>query len=200
MGLPLGPTLANIFMCALEKCWLDDCPASFRPVFYQRYIDDTFLLFNHFSHVQLFLDYLNVQHISIEFTVERESNGRLSFLDCSVNRVKERFLTSLFRKPTFSGLGSSYFSFCSFRFKLNSISSLLSRGYKISSTYLDMREEFDFVRVFFTNNGFPLGLINSKIKKFLCKVFDPQSDVVSPVHKFYFTLPYFWISIREDEI
>ena len=84
-----------------------------------------------------------------------------------------------------------FFSFCSFCFKLNSISSLLSLGYTISSTYLDMCDEFDFLRLFFTNNGFPLSLINTRIKKFLCKIFVPQSIVVSSVTKFNFTLPYF---------
>ena len=54
MGLPLGPILANIFMCFIEKNWLNECPAAFRPVFYQRYIDDIFLLFKHSSHGQLF--------------------------------------------------------------------------------------------------------------------------------------------------
>ena len=33
MGLPLGPTLSNIFMCFMEKDWLNECPAEFRPVF-----------------------------------------------------------------------------------------------------------------------------------------------------------------------
>ena len=54
-----------------------------------------------------------------------------------------------------------------------------------------MCDEFDFLLSFFTNNGFRLSLINSRIKKFLCKIFVPQSDVVSSVNKFYFTLPYF---------
>ena len=38
----------------------------------------------------------------------------------------------------------NYFSFCSFRLKINFISSILSRSYKISSTYLGKHEEFDF--------------------------------------------------------
>ena len=54
-----------------------------------------------------------------------------------------------------------------------------------------MCDEFDFLRSFFTNNGFPLSLMNSRIKKFFFKIFLPQSDVVSSVNKIYFTLPYF---------
>ena len=52
MGLPLGPTFANIFMAFMETKWLDDCPLEFKPVYYRRYVDDSFLLFNDISHVE----------------------------------------------------------------------------------------------------------------------------------------------------
>ena len=45
MGSPLGPHLANIFMSHMEKKWLQDCPDSFKPVLYRRYVDDTFFTF-----------------------------------------------------------------------------------------------------------------------------------------------------------
>ena len=38
MGLPLGPTFTNIFMCHHETRWLEDCPSEFKPVLYRRYI------------------------------------------------------------------------------------------------------------------------------------------------------------------
>ncbi|XP_069992247.1 uncharacterized protein [Penaeus vannamei] len=50
MGSPLGPTLANIFMCHYEKIWLEDCPTSFKPCKYFRYVDDTLLLFRSSDH------------------------------------------------------------------------------------------------------------------------------------------------------
>ena len=118
---------------------------------------------------------------SVKFTVDRKANGRLSFLDCNVKHVNGKLLTSVHHKCMFLGLGC-IFLICFFHFKLNSISSLLSWGYKISSTNLDMHDEFDFLRLFLTNNGFPLSLINSRIKKFLFKIFVMQSDV-SPDNK-----------------
>ena len=45
MGSPLGPTLANIFLCHWEKIWLEDCPIDIKPHYYKRYVDDTFMLF-----------------------------------------------------------------------------------------------------------------------------------------------------------
>ena len=55
MGSPLGPTFANIFMCFLESLILDQCPESFKPIFYKRYVDDTFVLFKEESHATMFL-------------------------------------------------------------------------------------------------------------------------------------------------
>ena len=34
MGSPLGPTLANAFLCHHEKTWLDECPSEFKPIKY----------------------------------------------------------------------------------------------------------------------------------------------------------------------
>ena len=45
MGSPLDPTLVNIFLCYDETTWLKDCPKSFKPVYYKRYVDDFFVLF-----------------------------------------------------------------------------------------------------------------------------------------------------------
>ena len=81
MGSPLGPFLANIFLCQYETKWLNDCPLEFKPCFYRRYIDDTFLLFKSASHIPKFLHYLNSKHSSIKFTCDVETNSKLNFLD-----------------------------------------------------------------------------------------------------------------------
>ena len=45
MGSPLSPTFANIFLCHHETTWLKNCPKAFKPVYYKRYVDDIFVLF-----------------------------------------------------------------------------------------------------------------------------------------------------------
>ena len=67
MGSPLGPTLANIFLCHWEKTWLKKCPKQFSPLYYNRYIDDTFVLFSSEEHVKKFHKYLNSRHKNITF-------------------------------------------------------------------------------------------------------------------------------------
>ena len=62
MGSPLGPLFANIFLSFHEKSWLADCPSNFKPLFYRRYVDDCFLIFQSRDHVFPFLSYLNSKH------------------------------------------------------------------------------------------------------------------------------------------
>ena len=85
MGLPLGMTLANICMCFYKSTWLSACPAKFKPIFYRRSIDHTFLLFPHKDHSALFLDNLNHKHSNINITMECESCDKLPFLHCLVH-------------------------------------------------------------------------------------------------------------------
>ena len=40
MGSPLGPTLANDFLCHYEKICVNKCPSQFKPVVYKRYVDN----------------------------------------------------------------------------------------------------------------------------------------------------------------
>ena len=72
MGSCLGPSFANAFLCFHEAKWITDCPDSFKPVFYRRYVDDTFLLFSDSEHVTQFLNYLNSKHDNIKFTYDLE--------------------------------------------------------------------------------------------------------------------------------
>ena len=192
MGLPLGPSFANIFLCHHEQQWLSSCPQDFKPAHYFRYVDDTFLLFNQMSHAQKFLNYVNSKHPAIKFTIETENRNCLPFLDVNVRRFGNSFHTSVFRKPSFSGLTLSYFSFCCKQFKTNSIATLFHRAYNISSNLLYFSVEAEFVRNLFFSNGYPLSLIQSIFTKFMSSKTDPQDPVLTaPKKPAYFVIPYF---------
>ena len=51
MGSPLGPTLANVFLCHWEEIWVKKCPDKFKPVYYKRYIFTVFYLRSHQKNV-----------------------------------------------------------------------------------------------------------------------------------------------------
>ena len=64
-------------------------PSNFKPVFYRRYVDDTFVLFTDKFLIQ-FLNYINRQHDNINFTMETESNNSLSFLDVFIKKKQHQ--------------------------------------------------------------------------------------------------------------
>ena len=176
MGSCLGPSFANAFMCHHEEKWLDDCPESFKPLYYRRYVDDTFLIFEQASHAPEFLAYLNSKHNNIKFTSENEVDGSISFLDVKVTREGENFNTSIFRKPTSTGLGTHYLSFIPSLFKINAVKTLIHRCHTISSNWLNFDKEIKFLKIFFMNNGYPVSVFESAVSRYLDEKFEPKPN------------------------
>ena len=110
-GSPLGPTLDNIFLSHHEENWLNKCPIKFKPSFYRRYVDDIFVLFESSESADSFREYMSSKHQNINFTVEKENVGSLSFLHVKIYRKNGKFVISIYRKPTFSGIFTNYESF-----------------------------------------------------------------------------------------
>ena len=191
MGNPIAPVMANIFLCDLETRILDTCNPDFKPIFYRRYLDDTFVIFKEEHHASLFLNHLNNIHQNIKFTIERETNRQLPFLDMSISRLNNKLSSSIFRKKTFTGLGTSYFSSVPFIFKLNAIKTLLHRAYHLSSHINSFTLELDFLRNFFKTNGYPSGLIENVFRKFLNNVFSPPAPVsLAKKEEIFIQLPF----------
>ena len=100
MGSPLGPTLANAFLCFYEKTWLEKCPPEFKPVFYRRYVDDIFALLKSTDHLVKFRNYFSTFHPNMSFPFEEEKKGKMSFLDVEISRENGKFVTTVYLKPT----------------------------------------------------------------------------------------------------
>ena len=106
MVYPLGPILANIFVGFQER--FERFP---KPFIYLRYVDDTFVSFWSPNDALSFFDKLNKLHSSFTFTIEEKNNYKLAFLDVLVDRCNSSLFTSVYRKPTFTGLYLSWHSF-----------------------------------------------------------------------------------------
>ena len=133
MGSPLGPTMANVFLSFYQMKWLEQCPNEFKSVFYRRYVDDIFGLFESAQHLSKFHAYLNTCHPNMSFSFEQQINDKLSFLDVEVSRKQDKFVTSVYRKPTFSGVYTHFDSFLPEVYEFGIIYTLAYRGFKICS-------------------------------------------------------------------
>ena len=191
MGGCLSPILANIFMCYNEEKWLSSCPEDFKPVFYRRYVDDTFLLFQDKSHAPLFKEYLNSKHPNITFTSECEDNNQLPFIGVNIKHHGNGFQTSVYRKQTDTGLGMNYLSCVSSSFKPNSILTLLHRCFSICSNWSLFESEIKFLQNYYISNRFPLAVFRRTVRKFINKVRNPPAPSFNvPREKQFISLPF----------
>ena len=177
MGSPLGPALANAFLCHHEKSWLDDCPLSFAPIFYARYVDDIFVLLRSNDHVARLSTYFSSKHPNIRFTFEAEKNNRLPFLDVDVYRENDKFSTTVHRKDTFSGVFTNFKSFLPDVYKKGLVATLLHRAYMINSSYSSLHTEIEKLKRIFGKNGYPVNFVDKCILKFFNKIHEKKEMV-----------------------
>ena len=182
---------ANVFMCHFENIWLENCPAHFKPIVYRRFVDDTFLLFRTKDHVEKFKNYINKQHKNIKFTSGIEESCSLSFLDITITRENNKFVTSVYRKPTFSGIFTNFESFIPEMHKRGLIETLLHRCFRLCSSYENFHWEIETLKSIFKHNNYPQNFVNQCIKKFLSKVFiKKELNFMVPKKELILVLPY----------
>ncbi|CAF4367802.1 unnamed protein product, partial [Rotaria sordida] len=128
-----------------------------------RYVDDTFVFINKDANVDNILSILNEFHPSIKFTRKIEDNDKLEFLDVQVIRSSEQqcFETTIYRKPTFTGLLTSWNSYVPIQYKKASIVSMVNRALNICSTYKHLEDEFNEIRRIGLLNNYPLSFIDT---------------------------------------
>src|SRR5215469_16071177 len=192
MGSPLSAILENTYLSYHEENWLRNCQIAYKPAHYKRYMDDTFLLFQNQSQVPQFLEYLNKQLPNIKFTEELESNNMLPFLDLLITKDNNKINTSIFRKKTNTTLSLNFFSHIPDIYKLNTIKIFLYRAYHLSSNFIKMNTEFEYLKKFFSNNAFNIETFHQIQNKFLNTIFHPKPEI-STANKqiLYLDIPYY---------
>ena len=94
-----------------------------------------FCLFHSEQDATFFFNYIKNQYPNIHFTMERETDHVLPFLDVLINNGDPHLsVTTVYRKKTFTGLVTSYLSFCPFTYKLGLIKILIDRTFKPKET------------------------------------------------------------------
>ena len=147
--------LPTFFLAHRERSWLANCNCN-KSLYFSRYIDNCFVIFRSPNHVRPFQVYLKSQHPNISFTSELETNSKLLFLDILIDRSDDGFSTSVYRKPTFTGLFTTNFdSFIPISFKRSLIYTLLDRYFKICSSYYLFHSEVLKLKNILLSNGDP---------------------------------------------
>ena len=161
MGSPLAPALANLFMGHHENTWLISSEGK-NVSFYKRYVDDIFCLVDNENEADNFLAFLNNRHENLKFTIEKEKQGKLPFLDVCIDNTNDNIKTSIFRKTTDTGLLTNFNSFTCFKYKTGLIKTLVDRIYKINNSNVGFQSDLKETKIILQKISF---LVKSLIIK-----------------------------------
>ena len=102
-----------------------------------------------------------------------------------------KFITSVYRKPTFSGVFTNFESFIPEMHKRGLIKSLLPRSLRLCSSYENFLREIETLKSIFKHDNYPQNFVNQCIKKFLNKIFIKKDlNFMVPKRELTFVLPY----------
>ena len=193
MGNPLVPTLADLWMQKIEEK-LNRFNTN-KPLVWLRYVDDVFCIFTIPKEKILeFHTRMNRWHLNLQFTVEFESNNSIAFLDVLVTQEQEKLTTSLYRKPTHTGLYLLWDSSQNHGYKLGLIKTLVIRIYCICSSKEIVNRELSLLKKTLANNGYPPHIIRRGIAEAEVLI-RRQSDNKKNVNKnkkiIFFTIKYY---------
>ena len=191
MGSPLSPILANLCMEFLERNHVNSLPNHIKPIFWVRYVDDIFVIYNHDDTCfNLFLNSINNFIPTIKFTVEYEDAGKLPFLDVMVihNKTDYRFSFKIYRKPSNTENYIHFYSFHSKNVKSNIVTNMFFRALRLCDPqYLD--DEFKHIFHTFKNLGYPHYFIRNCLSRANKQWFNPLPRKTYSVSN-NITLPY----------
>jgi len=165
MDSPLGPLMANVFMCRLEDKLTRD---GVMPALYRRYVDDTLARIPSTEAATDFLTTLNSLHPSLSFTIEFPDNNKIPlFFGIEIIKNGTRIETHVYRKPTNTGLLLHFQSLTDKRYKECLLKTMIHRAHSLSSTTEAFNEECNRLRGIFIRLQYPVALINSTINNFV---------------------------------
>ena len=137
---------------------------NFLILIYLRYVDDTFTSFSSRNEALSFFQVLKDLHPSLSFTMDEEKDDLLPFLEVLLERLSFAFVTSIYRRPTFTGLYLSGDAFAPKSRKVNLIKCLTFKTLKICSDNR-IKSEFEEIKNLVLGNGYPKEVIVDTMDK-----------------------------------
>ena len=188
----MAPVLASIFMGFYESKWLNEYNLN-NPKFYLRYVVDILAAFDKEQDSLNFLNFLDKRHPNIKFTIEKQINHSIAFLDVFISGINNQNLTlQTYHKSTYTGLLLHFKSFTSFSYKISFIKCLIDRPkLKICTNWNSSHNDIEDIKSNLIKNAYRPFLIDKVIKKYLDYKFSTNQNQLkdtSDVH--YFKLPY----------
>ena len=160
-GISIVPSVGQyIYMEYFEEMALGSAPL--KPSMWLRCLADTFILWPHQEDVQILMNHVNSTRPSIQFTMEKEQDNKLSFLDILITRTEHGFSTTVYRKPTFTEQYLSFHPHHPYNVKKGIVRCLQHRAKAISCDEV-YQKEMDSLKETLCRNNYPESITSATI-------------------------------------
>jgi len=160
-GTPIGKSIsgpiAGIYMNWFEEQFIESDQCQMKPKFWKRMRDDVLIVWDHGEEkLEEMLGYLNEHEERIQFTIEKEIDRVLPFLDLSIRREDHSLITKVYRKGTHTFRYLHWRSNHSEKCLLGVMKGLIFRAHKLCDLEEDLKTELGFLKDMFISNGYPV--------------------------------------------
>ena len=166
MGNPFSPWLASVVMNDLVQTVIKKLP--FNLPLLCIYVDDTIMAVPSNAE-DVVIQTFNSYHKKLQFTIEREENNKIAFLDMEIIRDdRGNLYTNWYTKPTDAGRILNYKSVHPAHQKIAIIKNMLHRAVTLSEEKFH-NDNIKKVEMMLIKNNYPKSLIKLQIKNFSTK-------------------------------
>ena len=128
-----------------ESKWLNEHNLN-KLKFYLRYVDDILAAFDKEQDSLNLSNFLNRRHPNIKFTIEKQINQSIAFLDVFISGINnQNFTPQTYHKLTYTGLLLNFKNFISFSYKISLIKCLIDRSFKICNTWNSFHNDIEIL-------------------------------------------------------
>ncbi|KFD62316.1 hypothetical protein M514_08664 [Trichuris suis] len=183
-----SPVLAELFMEHLEETAFEGTDNPWAPRLFKRYVDDIFAIVKK-GQEEALLEHLNsIFPGQIAFTIEKELDNKVPFLDVLVHRRGVCLRTTVHRKPTHSDRYLHFSSHHPISVKRGVVTGMVDRAVIICDPEF-LNSELHHIATALQKNGYSHNFVTSTITRRLHVPRDRLNDEVSsnPV----ITIPYY---------
>ena len=173
MGSPPAPMLANGWLSSFESTIRKDSKV------YHRYMDDILKDMKK-NEIDQTLTEINELDDNLKFTLERESNGTIPFLDMRIIRKERTLESTWYTKPTDTGLKMNFHALAPLKYKRSAVIGMVHRIFRACSTKRNFDESLNRARTILAKNQYPKSFVESIISETRKKLENEQVEQTEP--------------------
>ena len=140
------------------------------------------------SEIDKKLTQINNLHTNLKFTIERETEGSIPFLDMKISNIQGRLSSKWYNKPTDTGLVLNFHSLAPLRYKKSVVAGFVHRIARACSSWKNFDLSLGKAKCVLEQNQYPPSFYNPIITKTINTIYESYQTKTKKAPQYHFPL------------